>query len=39
MATTKALHMARFTLERMVRGGINDQLAAASAATAVDDHG
>ena len=34
----QALHMARFTLERMVRGGMNDQLAGGFCRYSVDDH-
>ncbi|MCG6942169.1 MAG: thioredoxin domain-containing protein [Thiohalocapsa sp.] len=34
----QALHMARFTLERMVRGGINDQLGGGFCRYSVDDH-
>jgi hypothetical protein len=37
-ADTQALHMARFTLERMVRGGMNDQLAGGFCRYSVDDH-
>ena len=33
----QALHMARFTLERMVRGGINDQLGGGFCRYSVDD--
>jgi uncharacterized protein YyaL (SSP411 family) len=33
----KALHMARFTLERMVRGGMNDQLGGGFCRYSVDD--
>jgi hypothetical protein len=36
-ADDRALHMARFTLERMVRGGINDQLAGGFCRYSVDD--
>jgi len=35
---TKALHMAIFTLERMVRGGVNDQLRGGFCRYSVDDH-
>ncbi|WP_295541215.1 thioredoxin domain-containing protein [uncultured Thiohalocapsa sp.] len=34
----QALHMARFTLERMVRGGMNDQLGGGFCRYSVDDH-
>ncbi|ESQ16310.1 MAG: thioredoxin domain-containing protein [Thiohalocapsa sp. PB-PSB1] len=34
----KALHMARFTLERMIRGGINDQLRGGFCRYSVDDY-
>jgi len=34
----QALHMARFTLERMVRGGFNDQLGGGFYRYSVDDH-
>jgi uncharacterized protein len=33
----QALHMARFTLERMIRGGMNDQLAGGFCRYSVDD--
>ncbi|MGB5831576.1 MAG: thioredoxin domain-containing protein [Thiohalocapsa sp.] len=34
----KALHMASFTLERMIRGGVNDQLRGGFCRYSVDDH-